>query len=163
DRVRKRPAREAALDPCLGRRDHDRGGGLHEVVEALQARGDGLARGRERLEGRHLARRQVVDAAAERPGTRRLAQEEAQVGGERVCAVARERSADPQGGTSASAGAPPPRPAQARARLRLCGGTPRPTVTRVAEDAGASAAPPPTPPRGALIPASRPARSRTAG
>src|SRR5205814_3491004 len=45
-------------------------GRLHEVVEALQARGDGLARGRERLEGRHLARRQVVDAAPERPGTR---------------------------------------------------------------------------------------------
>src|SRR5207249_5359085 len=48
------------------------------------------------------------------------------------------------GGRSASAGAPPPRPPQARTRLRPCGGTPQPTAARVAEDAGAPAAPPPT-------------------
>ena len=84
DRIRERRPRQAALRHRLDRGDDDRIGGLQEVVEALGAGGDHLARRRQRLEGRHLPAGQVVDATAERSRGLAVAGVEAQVRGERL-------------------------------------------------------------------------------
>ena len=84
DRRGELGAGQAALAERLdGAHDH-RIAGLQEVVEALRACGEDLARGRQRLERRDLPPRQVVHATAERSGRAALPGVEAQVGGERL-------------------------------------------------------------------------------
>ena len=91
-------AREAPLDPCLGGR-HDHGPGrLDEVVEALHARRHRLAWRRERLEGRHLPCREVVDAPRERAREPRVAEEKADIGGECFGLSRPTRASPPQPG-----------------------------------------------------------------
>ena len=77
-------ARQAAQPPRLGGRDHDGRRGVDEVVEALGPGGHRLARRRQRLEGRHLPAGKIVHPPGEGRGCRLVAQEEAQVGRERL-------------------------------------------------------------------------------
>jgi hypothetical protein len=84
DRLREHGARQAPLAPRLDRRNDDRIGRLQEMVEALGARRDRLARRRDRLERRDLPAREDVHATCERTERGRIAPIEAQVRGERL-------------------------------------------------------------------------------